>query len=165
MTHRRRTLSLSVTWILTMLSCYYRQDHQTRKVHGTSQPHFCPTGSLRYQITRFYPCAVWYRWPDLAPSIFKAESLGLLRFRSGIAASKLTPRLSWALDALLHRTYPALRDLNHTLGSPHLGLPGLPWAPVSHRLQSMQLRSFGDGDGLDAHRADPKVLYTTWYLE
>jgi hypothetical protein len=58
MTHRRRTLSLSVTWILTMLRCYYCQDHQIRPVHGTSQPHFYPTGSLRYRITRNYPCAV-----------------------------------------------------------------------------------------------------------
>lgn len=60
-----------------MLRCYYYQDHQTRPVHGTSQPHFYPIGSLRYRITQNYPCAVWSRWPDLAPSIFKAESLGL----------------------------------------------------------------------------------------
>jgi hypothetical protein len=91
----------------------------------------------------------------------RASVCELLRFRSGIAASKLTPRLSWALDALLHRTYLVLRDLNHTLGSPHLGLLGLPQAPVSRRLQFTQLRSFQDGEGLDAPRAHPKVLYTT----
>jgi hypothetical protein len=29
----------------------------------------------------------------------------------------------------------------------------------------MQLRSFRDGEQLDAARANPKVLYTTWYLK
>ncbi len=51
MTHRRRTLSLTVAWILTMLRCYYYQDQRSRPVHGSSRPHFYPTGTLRYRIT------------------------------------------------------------------------------------------------------------------
>lgn len=91
----------------------------------------------------------------------RASVCELLRFRSGVAASELTLRLSVALDSLLHRTYLVLRDLNRTLGSPRLGLPSLPRAPDSCLLRFMQLRSFQDGEQLDAARANPRVLYTT----
>jgi hypothetical protein len=74
-THCRETLALSAIGILTRLSCYYRRDSQSRSVHRTSRPCFCPIGTPSYR-TASSDAALGYRGLALDPSIFGAPSLG-----------------------------------------------------------------------------------------
>ncbi len=48
-THCRETLALPAIGILTRLRCYYHRDLQSRPVHRTSRPCFCPIGTPSYQ--------------------------------------------------------------------------------------------------------------------
>ena len=48
-THRWETLALPAVGILTRLCCYYHRDLQSRSVHWTSRPSFCPIGTPSYQ--------------------------------------------------------------------------------------------------------------------
>ena len=73
-THCRETLALSVTGILTRLSCYYHQHLQWSPVHWTSQPSFYPGTTPIYHAPLLGRSRVSVA--SLAPSIFGAPELG-----------------------------------------------------------------------------------------